>query len=96
MVERVGEYGIAFLEKRLEQSPIGVEARGVEDGVVGAQEARQRLLEPLVQILGAADEADRRESEPMRTQGLGGRVDHRGVAGQAQVVVGAEVEHLFA
>ena len=93
VVERVGEHRVAFLQQRLEQAAVGVEAGGVEDGVVGAQKARQRLLQPLVQVLRAADEAHGRQPEAVRAQRLGRRVDHRRIAGQSQVVVGAEVEH---
>ena len=50
----------------------------------------------LVQVLRAADEAHRGHAEAVRVQRLLGGGDHVRVVGQAQVVVGAEVEHLAA
>src|SRR5690606_17318766 len=64
-----------------------------EDRVLGPEEVRDRLLELLVQVLGAADEAHRGHAEAVRVQRLLGGLDHGRVVGQAEVVVGAEVQH---
>ncbi len=45
--------------QRLEQAAVGVEAGGVEDRVLGAEECRQPPLELAVHGLRAADEAHR-------------------------------------
>ena len=56
-------------------------------------EARLQLL---VHLLGAADEADRGHAEAPAVQRLLGGGDDLGVVGEAEVVVGAEVQHLAA
>jgi hypothetical protein len=43
-------------QQRLEQAAVGVEAGGVEDGVLGAEERGDLRFQLLVQILRAADE----------------------------------------
>ena len=40
VVERVGDDRVALIEQGLEQPAVGVEARGVQDRVLGAEEAR--------------------------------------------------------
>ena len=57
---------------------------------------RDLLLEPLVDVLRAADEPHRREAVAPRLESLLGRGDDVGVVGQAEVVVGAEVDDLAA
>ena len=47
-------------EQRLEQPAVGVEAGGVEDRVVGAEELAELRFELLVELLRAADEAHAR------------------------------------
>ncbi len=96
MVERVGDDRIGFAEQWLEQAAVGVEAGGVKDGVLGAEELGDARFQLLVQVLGAADEAYRGHAEAMGVQRVLGRGDQRRVVGQAQVVVGAEVEHAAA
>ena len=76
----------------LEQSAVGVPARGIEDGVLGAEEARQRGFELLVHGLRAADEAHRRHAVAVAVDGAMRRLADRRVAGEAQVVVSAEVD----
>jgi len=58
VVELLGDDRVLLLEQRLEQAPVGVEARGVEDRVVQAEEAGDLLLQLAMDVLGAADEAD--------------------------------------
>src|SRR5690606_2935039 len=93
VVERVGDDRVLLAQQRLEQPAVGIEAGGVEDRVLGAEEIGDGLLELLVQVLGAADEAHRGHAEAVRVQRFLRRLDHRRMVGQAQVVVGAEVEH---
>src|SRR6266542_2881840 len=94
VVEGIGDDGIALAEERLEEPPVGVEARGVEDGALGAEEPRDGGLEFRVDALGAADEAHAGQPEAPARQALLGGADQRRVIGQAEVVVGAEVQHL--
>jgi hypothetical protein len=86
----------SFAQQRLEQAAVGVEAGGVEDRVLGAEEGGDLRFQLLVQVLGAADEAHRGHAEAVRVERLLGGGDHGRVVGQAEVVVGAEVQHLAA
>ena len=100
VVQLVGDDRVLCAEQRLEQAAVGVEARRVQDGVeaFGAepQERRERRLEFLVLGLRAADEPHRRHPEAPPVEGVLRRLDqHRGV-GEAEVVVGAQVDHLTA
>ena len=52
VVERVRDDGVLLAEERLEQPAVGVEARRVEDRVLGAEEARDGRLELLVDRSG--------------------------------------------
>src|SRR5690606_16536013 len=94
VVERVRDDRVVLAEQRLEQPAVRVKAGSVEDGVLRAEEVRDGLLQLLVQVLGAADEAHRGHAETVGVQRVLRGLDHRRVVGQAQVVVGAEVEHL--
>jgi hypothetical protein len=58
-----------------------------------AEEVGDLRLELLVQVLRAADEAHRGHAEAVAVERVLGRCDHLGVVGQAEVVVGAEVQH---
>src|SRR5690606_1112798 len=93
VVERVRDDRVVLAQQGFEQAAVGVEAGRVEDGVVLAEEVRDGLFQPLVQVLGAADEAHAGHAEAVRVERRLGRLDHRRVVGQAEVVVGAEVEH---
>ena len=94
MVQLIGDDGVALAEEHLEDAPVGVEAGGVEDGVVGAEERRQRGFQVLVQGLGAADEADARHPKTPLVQGISRRSDDVGVVREAEIVVGAEVQRI--
>ena len=79
---------------RLEQPAVGVEAGGIEDRVLGAEEGREPALEFAVHGLRAADEAHRGHAVAVAVErGVRGR-DDRGVIREAEVVVGAEVQDL--
>jgi hypothetical protein len=93
VVELVGDDRVALAEEHLEHPAVGVEARGVEDRRLGAEEGRQAIFEQGVLGLGAADEAHRCHPETPLVEGRLGCGDDVGVIGQAEVVVGAEVEH---
>lgn len=94
VVEGVGDHRVLRAEQGLEDSAVGVEAGGVEDRVLLAEEGREPLLQLLVDLLGAADEAHGRQAVAPAVQGLVCRGDDLGVVGEPQVVVGAEVEDL--
>ena len=96
VVQRVGDHGVFLAQQRLEQATVGIEAGGVEDGVLGTEERGDLRLQLLVQILRAANEAHAGHAETVCVQRVLGRLDHLGVVGQAKVVVGTEVQHLAA
>ena len=79
-------------KQRLKQSPVGVKAGGIEDGVVGACELCDAAFKFLVNLLCAADKADGRQAEtPAVIAGLRS-LDEPRVVGQAEIVVGAHVD----
>ncbi|KAG1589101.1 hypothetical protein G6F46_014651 [Rhizopus delemar] len=63
MVQRVGDDRVVLAQQRFEQATVGVEAGGIEDRVLLAEEVGALLLQLLVQILGATDEAHRGHAE---------------------------------
>ncbi len=92
MVERVGDDRIVWPKQRLEDAAVGVEGRGEQDGVVLAQEPRERALELAVQILCAADEAHRRHAETVGIERAVRGSDDLRVIGKPQIVIGAQIE----
>src|SRR5262249_59879243 len=90
VVQLVGENRVLLAQERLEQPAVGVEAGGIEDSIFFAKETGDGPFKCLVQLLRAADKADRREAETPAAQPLVGGLNDLGVIGQAKVVVGAE------
>ena len=95
VVERIADDGIFGREQRFENTAVGIEASGIEDGIVRFEEARDGCFEFLVEVLGAADEAHRRHAVATCVHGRLGCADQARVVGKTEVVVGAEVEHRF-
>ncbi len=75
VVEGVGDDGVLGPEQGFEQAAVGVEAGGVEDGVLHLEEFGDFLLELLVEVLRAADEADRGQAEAVLVEGLAGGLE---------------------
>ena len=97
MIERIGNDGVLGGQQGLEHSAIGVESRRVQDGVLRVVEVGNGLLEEvLVDVLRATDEPDGTHAESALIDGALGGVHHPGMGAQAQVVVGAEIEHFAA
>ena len=94
MVERVRDHRVFWSQKRLKQSPIGVKAGCEEDRIIHAQEVRQTCFKIAVQILGAADKPDGGHAKPVIGHRAFGGFDKGRMIGQAQIVVGAKVDHL--
>src|SRR6185437_16903259 len=94
VIERIGNDGITLIEQRLEETAVGIEAGGVEDGILGAEETAEALLELLVHGLRAADEAHGGHAEAEPVEGPVRRLPYGRMIGEAEVVVGAEVHHL--
>src|SRR5207253_4918091 len=93
VVQFVGQDRVLVAEDSLEQSAVGVPARRVEDGVLLAEEARDSLFELLVQLLSAADEANRGQAVAVAIESLVRGLDDGRMIGETEVVVGAEVDH---
>src|SRR5690606_41705066 len=62
VVERVGDDRVLLAQQRLEQPAVGVEAGGVEDRVLGAEETGDGLLELLVQVLRSEEHTSELQS----------------------------------
>ena len=92
VVELVGDDRVVGSEERLEDAAVRVEAGRVEDRVLHPEEGGDPLLELQVQGLGAADEAHARHPVAPLVERAVGRLQQLRMAGEAEVVVGAEVE----
>ena len=88
----VGDDRVGFVEQRLEHAAIGVETGGEHDRVVLAEVFGDRLFELAMQRLRAADEAHRGHAEAEFVHRALGRRDDIGMVGEAEVIVGAEVD----
>ena len=91
MVKRIRNDRVFGAEQGLEQPCVGVEAAWEQNRVLGSQKLAQTSFQPLVRVLGPADETHRRHAEPIAIQCVFCRFDHRRVIGQSQVVVGTKV-----
>ena len=94
VVEAVGDDRVLFAHQRLEHAAVGVEAGGEHDRVVLAEVFRDRQLELAMQRLRPADEPNRGHAEAERVHRLPGRGDDLGMVGEAEVIVGAEIDHV--
>jgi hypothetical protein len=96
VVQAVGDDGVVLAQQGFEQAAVGVEGGGEQDGVLETQIAGDGRFQLLVDLQRAADEADRgRAGAPLLLSGDPG-LDDPLVARQAQIVVGAEVQHVAA
>ncbi|SPX45653.1 Uncharacterised protein [Klebsiella pneumoniae] len=94
MVQGVGDNGVFRAEQRFKQAAVGVETGGVEDRVFHTEEIGQLLLQLLMRILGAADEAYRGHPETVAVHAGFRRGNQFRVVRQTQIVIGAEVNHV--
>lgn len=96
VVEGVTDDRVLGPEDSLEEARVGIEAAGEEDGVLERVVVRDDSLQLLVNVLGAADETHRTHAEPVRLQSPNGGLFETSIVGEAEVVVGAEVEDSLA
>jgi hypothetical protein len=94
MMERIGDDGVLLAEHGLEQPAVGVPARRIQDGVLGAEEARQRRFQLLVHGLRTADEAHRGHAVTEAVDGTVRGLANGRVAGEPEVVVSAQVDDI--
>src|SRR5574341_773370 len=92
VVERIGEDGVAPPDQRGRQAGVGVVAGVEEERALGAVERGERPLQRPVERQVSRDEARRAAPRPLPERGLRGGPPEPLVEGQAEVVVGAEVD----
>ena len=80
--------------KRLEQPAVRIEARRIQNGIFHAEVGGQALLEIAMQALGAADEAHRGDAVAVAGERILRRREHRGMVGETEIVVGAQIDQL--
>ena len=96
VVEGVRDDGVVGREQGLKHAAVGIEASGVENGVLGLEIVGDGGFELFVHVLRATDEANRRHTVTAAVHHVLGRLNEARMVGKAQIVVGAEVEHLLA
>ena len=79
-----------------DQAEVGVVAGGEDEAVFLAEKLGEGGLELLVQVERAVQEPAAGAAGAVAVQGAGGRLEHLGVVGQAEVVVGPEHDPLLA
>ena len=96
VIERVGNDRILGAQQRLEYAAIGVKRRRIENGILTAGEIGDLRFKLFVDVLGAADEAHRGETEPVRVERVFRGLDQLGPIGEAEIVIGAEIDDVMA
>ena len=96
VVQFIGDDGVFRAEQGFEKSAVGVEGRGIENRVFGAEKRAERTFEVLVDLLGAADEAHAGHAVAPVVERFVRSPDDLRMIGQAKIIVGAEIEHLAA
>ena len=94
MVKCIAYYGILLGEQRFEQSTVGIEASCIENGVLGVEIFADGILQLLVEVLGATDEANRRHAVAVAVHCPLGCINKALGVRQSQIVVGTEVKNL--
>ncbi len=96
VVELVADHHVVLVQQGFEQAAVGVETRRIKNGILDTEESRDPSLQLFVDRLGATDEADAGQAvSPPLERPLRGLDDPR-IVGEAEIVVGAEVQHLGA
>lgn len=96
VIQLVADDRVVFVEQRLEQAAVSVEAARIQNAIVGLQERGQRCLELLVHGLRAADEAHRGHPEPVLLERRLRGGDEARIVREPQVVVRAKIQHVRA
>ena len=96
VVQGIRDNGIIGREQGLEHATVGIEARRVQDRILGLEEFGNSGFQLFVQVLGTTDKTDGGHPEATLIHGLLRRLYQAGAVGQAQVVVGAEIQGLGA
>ena len=83
VIERVGNNRVFRVEQRFKQAAVGIEAGGIENGILHAEKRRQLFLQLLMRVLRAADKAHRCHAETVRFHALFRRLNQRRMVCQA-------------
>ena len=94
VVQGIADDGVLGVEQRFEQAAVRIEAGGVQNRIFHRQIGAQALLQFAMHALRPADEAHRRHAVAIAREPRMRRLEHRRVVGEAQVVVGAQIDHL--
>ena len=92
MIEFIGEDRVLRAQQRFKQAAVCVEARGVKNRIVRAEELADFGFELFMDALGAADETDRRKTIAPFVERQVRRPDDRGMLRKSKIVVGAQIE----
>ena len=96
MVERVGDHHIVFGEKRRHGAGVGGESRLEDHHRLGLLEGRQALFQLHVDCHRPGDGSHRPGTDAEIANGLDGRFHEFWVSGQAQIVVGRQIDDRLA
>ena len=94
MVELIRDDGVLFREQCFEQTAVGIEARAVEDGVIGTEETADPLFQGVVDRLCAADEADGGHTVTPAIECFAGSLHDGRVISQPQIIIGTKIHNL--
>jgi hypothetical protein len=94
VVVLVDHHGVVPPRDRRDRADVGAKAGGEHERPLLAHEPRQPLLELLMDVEVAVEQARSRARRAVRRERLGGPLAHVWVRGEAEVVVGAE-HHQF-
>ena len=93
MIQFIGDDGVLGTQQGFKQAAIGIEAGGVEDRVIGAQEFTELLFQLAVYPLGSADEPDTGATvAPLVERVMRGLANVR-MLGESKIVVRTHVQH---
>ena len=96
MVARVDDHRVGGSEDRAQHAEVGLMAGGEHERVLGVHPLRDLPLEVEVQRDRPVQQARARQAGAVAVQGVLGTAHHALVAGEAEVVVGAEHDALRA
>jgi hypothetical protein len=95
VIELVRDDRVLLAEEHFEEAAVRIETGRIENRVVRSEELRHCALELLVEILRSADEPHGREAQTSGMHRVARRFDELLVVREAEIVVGAEIEHLL-
>ena len=96
MVQGIGYNGVFRAQQRLEHTAIGIKSSGVKDGIVHVQKVGECFFKAGVNVLRAANKAHRGHAIAVIFQRFLTRFHKLVGIGEAQIIVGAEVQHMVA